>query len=203
MNRIASWWVCLSVLVPAFSGCGRNGTSSGGAGGRKIAMEAGSQETAPTRGKVRVGDRAPDFALRSQTGQTVSLKDFEGKSAVVLYFYPKDESPGCTAEACAFRDRYEVFKEAGAVVIGVSSDSVDSHKEFASHHNLPFLLLSDSGGKVRKRYGVARTLGLMPGRVTYVLDKKGIVRLVFSSQFSPAEHVEEALTILKTIRDEK
>jgi len=203
MNRVASLLLCISVSVPAFSGCARSGAPPGVAGGRTTAMESGSNETAPAAGKVKVGDRAPNFTLPSQTGEKVGLRDFAGKSAVVLYFYPKDETPGCTAEACAFRDSFEAFKGAGAAVIGVSSDSVDSHKEFAAHHDLPFILLSDGGGKVRQRYGVTKTLALMPGRVTYVIDKQGIVRLVFSSQFNPTAHVDEALKMLKALQDEK
>jgi thioredoxin-dependent peroxiredoxin len=116
--------------------------------------------------KVRVGDVAPDFRLPSNSRGDVSLSEFRGEKSVVLYFYPKDETLGCTKEACAFRDSYEVFKEQGAEVLGVSSDSVDSHEKFATHHNLSFPLLSDSDGKVRKTYGVSSTLGLLPGRVT-------------------------------------
>src|SRR5690349_16139428 len=103
--------------------------------------------------KVDVGTIAPDFTLTNQDGKPVSLSDFKGKQAVVLYFYPKDFTGGCTAEACAFRDSYEVFQEAGAEVIGVSSDSEDSHQNFAAKYRLPFVLLSDKGGEVRKQYG--------------------------------------------------
>lgn len=148
---------------------------------------------------VGVGDRAPDFTLPSQSGESVSLHDLLRDRAVVLYFYPKDETPGCTAEACAFRDSYEVFKEAGAEVVGVSSDSVASHEGFASKHALPFTLLSDAGSEIRKRYGVRRTLGIMPGRVTYVIDRDGVVRHVFSSQMNAARHVDEALATLREI----
>jgi peroxiredoxin Q/BCP len=151
------------------------------------------------RSKVKIGDPAPDFALPDQSGNTISLSEFRGKSCIVLFFYPKDETPGCTAEACAFRDSYEVFQDAGAEVIGISSDPVDSHREFASHHNLPFLLLSDEGGKVRKTYGVSSTLGILPGRVTYVIDTEGLVRHIFSSQFRPSKHIEEALTVLREL----
>lgn len=151
----------------------------------------------PVASKVDVGSVAPDFTLPDQAGQPVSLKDFKGQKAVVLYFYPKDNTPGCTTEACAFRDSYEIFKESGAEVIGVSSDSADSHQGFASKHSLPFVLLSDQGGQVRKLYGVPSTLGLLPGRVTYVIDKTGVVKHVFNSQFGAAKHVEEALKILK------
>jgi peroxiredoxin Q/BCP len=153
-------------------------------------------------GRVKVGDNAPDFSLPNQSGNVVSLKDFVGKKVIVLYFYPKDFSRGCTAEACAFRDSYEVFKDEGAEVIGVSSQSVDSHRRFALANMLPYILLSDEDGKVRKLYGVPSTLGFLPGRVTYIIDKKGIVRHVFSSQSNPTKHIEEALRILKEISKE-
>lgn len=146
---------------------------------------------------VQVGDTAPDFTLPSQSGETVSLKDFIGKKSVVLYFYPKDDTPGCTAEACGFRDSYEVFKEAGAEVIGVSDDSCASHQKFATKYNLPFILVSDTGKQLRKLYGVPSTLGLLPGRVTYVIDKNGVVRHIFNSQFNFKGHIEEALKTLK------
>ncbi|MEW6493062.1 MAG: peroxiredoxin [Cyanobacteriota bacterium] len=149
---------------------------------------------------VQVGDTAPDFTLTSQSGEPVSLKDFIGKKSVVLYFYPKDDTPGCTAEACAFRDSYEVFKEAGAQVIGVSDDSSASHQKFATKYNLPFILVSDTGKQLRKLYGVPSTLGLLPGRVTYVIDKSGVVRHIFNSQFNFKGHIEEALKTLKELQ---
>ena len=146
---------------------------------------------------IQEGDSAPDFLLKNQKGEEVSLKSFKGKKNVVLYFYPKDDTPGCTKEACTFRDQYEVFLKKGAEVIGVSSDSVDSHSKFALKYHLPFSLLADEGGKLRKAYGVQKTMGLLPGRVTYVIDKEGIVRKVFSSQLNATQHVEEALEALK------
>src|ERR1700748_1241563 len=103
---------------------------------------------------IQVGDKAPDFTLPAQNGAPVKVSEPLDQRVVVLYFYPKDETSGCTAEACAFRDSFEVFTDAGAEVIGVSSDSVDRHAGFASHHQLPFTLVSDEGGQVRKRYGV-------------------------------------------------
>jgi peroxiredoxin Q/BCP len=148
-----------------------------------------------SRNKVGVGSKAPDFTLRSQSGEVVSLKDFRGKP-VVLFFYPKDDTPGCTRQACAFRDSYEEFGKLDARVIGISSDSVDSHRSFASKHDLPFTLLSDEGGKVRKMYGVKSSLGLFPGRVTYVIDEEGVVRHIFSSQLGVERHVEEAIEVL-------
>ncbi|MGF1494767.1 MAG: peroxiredoxin [Microcoleaceae cyanobacterium] len=146
---------------------------------------------------VKVGDPAPDFTLTSQTGETVNLKDFLGQKTVILYFYPKDDTPGCTAEACAFRDSYEVFQQAGAEVIGISGDSVQSHQQFAAKHNLPFTLLSDPKNTVRKLYGVPATLWVMPGRVTYVIDKEGVVRLVFDSMLNFKAHVEESMKVLQ------
>ena len=159
-----------------------------------------SQETLKTG--VRVGDTAPDFTLPNQSGEMFSLSSLLGKKSIVLYFYPKDFSRGCTAEACAFRDSYEAFKQAGAEVVGVSSQSVESHDKFASLYKLPFILLSDKDQRVRKLYGVPGTFGVLPGRVTYVVDKRGIVRYVFNSQFNPTKHIEEALAILKTINAE-
>jgi peroxiredoxin Q/BCP len=147
---------------------------------------------------VEVGQPAPDFELPDADGKRVRLADFKGKKAVVLYFYPKDDTPGCTAEACSFRDSYEDFQDAGAEVIGVSSDSASSHAKFAKRHELPFTLLSDAKGEVRKKYGVPSTMGLLPGRVTYVIDKKGVVRHVFNSQLQATRHVSEALDAIRS-----
>ena len=143
--------------------------------------------------KVAVGDIAPDFTLPDQRGEPARLHDLLGHKTVVLYFYPKDATPGCSLEARAFRDSYEAFTARGAEVIGVSSDSVRSHRRFAARHHLPFRLLSDSDGAVRELYGVERTLGFLPGRVTYVIDKAGLVRQVYSSQLRPTRHSREAL----------
>ncbi len=150
--------------------------------------------------RIKVGDDAPDFNLKNQRGESISLKEFLGKKAVVLFFYPKDNSPGCTKEACKFRDSYEDFKDSGAEVLGISSQSEESHSIFSTSFNLPFSLLSDEDGKVRSLYGVPSSLGLIPGRVTYVIDKAGIVRHIFSSQLDPERHVEEALQILKSLK---
>ena len=149
---------------------------------------------------IGVGDKAPDFTLPSQSGEQVRLQDRIGQGVVVLYFYPKDETSGCTREACAFRDSHEVFTDAGAEVIGVSSDSVDKHAAFATHHKLPFTLLSDKSGKVRKEYGVPATLGLIPGRVTYVIDRDGTVRHVFNSMTNISGHVNDALEVVRQLQ---
>ena len=151
---------------------------------------------------IGVGDKAPDFTLPSQSGEQVRLQDRLGQGVVVLYFYPKDETSGCTREACAFRDSHEVFTDAGAEVIGVSSDSADRHAAFASHHTLPFTLLSDKGGKVRKSYGVPPVLGLIPGRVTYVIDRDGTVRHVFNSMTNISQHVNDALKVVRELQAE-
>ncbi|AFZ54484.1 peroxiredoxin [Cyanobacterium aponinum UTEX 3222] len=148
---------------------------------------------------LNVGDRAPDFTLPSAEGKNVSLSDFLGKKSVVIYFYPKDDTPGCTIESCTFRDSYEEFKEAGAEVIGISSDSPQSHQQFASKYQLPFILLSDSQGKVRKLFDVPNVLFLLPGRVTYVIDKEGIVRHIFNSMMDFKAHVDEALKTIKSL----
>jgi thioredoxin-dependent peroxiredoxin len=149
---------------------------------------------------ISVGDKAPDFTLPSQSGEPVRLSDRIGEHVVVLYFYPKDDTRGCTAEACAFRDSHEVFAEAGAEVIGVSSDSVDRHASFSGKYKLPFTLLSDAGGKVRKTYQVPATLGLIPGRVTYVIDREGTVRHVFNSMMNIDRHVKDALEVVRQLQ---
>jgi thioredoxin-dependent peroxiredoxin len=151
---------------------------------------------------VQVGDKAPDFTLPSQAGEPVRLEDRLGERVVVLYFYPKDDTRGCTAQACAFRDSHEVFTDAGAEVIGVSSDSVSKHAAFAGKYNLPFTLLSDQGGQVRKRYGVPAVLGLLPGRVTYVIDRQGQVRHVFNSMTNIDQHIKDALEVVRQLQAE-
>jgi thioredoxin-dependent peroxiredoxin len=149
---------------------------------------------------LQVGEVAPEFTLPNANGELVSLLDFRGRSDVVLFFYPKDNSPVCTAEACSFRDSYEVFRDAGAEVIGVSADSSQSHERFAARFRLPFVLLSDKDEVVRRRYRITKTLGIFPGRSTYLIDREGVIRHIFSSQFLPTKHVTEALSMLKRVR---
>ena len=146
--------------------------------------------------KIKIGDCAPDFTLQSSTGKNISLSQFLGKKNVVLFFYPRDEGPTCVKEAEAFRDNYEAFKEINAEIIGISAQSMESHKSFASHHNLQYILLTDSNNNVRKLYGVSSTLGI-PGRVTFVIDKKGKVKHVFSSQLHFIKHAKDALLALR------
>src|SRR5215475_8213654 len=149
------------------------------------------------RASIKVGDQAPNITLNDQAGNPVSLADLIKEHVVVLYFYPKDETGGCTKEACSFRDAYDVFAEAGAQVVGVSSDGVESHARFAGRHSLPFMLLSDEGGKVRSTYGIAPVLGVLPGRVTFVIDRQGVVRHAFSSMTRIGAHVDGALSVVK------
>jgi peroxiredoxin Q/BCP len=147
----------------------------------------------------RVGERAPDFTLPRADGTPFRLSEAVRRGVVVLYFYPKDETMGCVAEACAFRDQYDVFREAGAEVVGVSADSGDSHRQFAAHHRLPFVLLTDAEGTVRQLYGVGKALGILDGRITYVIDTQGVVRHAFSSRLLPTKHVAEALAVVRTL----
>ncbi|KAG1334373.1 putative Peroxiredoxin Q, chloroplastic [Cocos nucifera] len=148
---------------------------------------------------VSKGDVPPPFTLKDQNGRNVSLTRFKGRP-VVVYFYPADETPGCTKEACAFRDSYEKFKKARAEVVGISGDDPASHKAFATKYGLPFTLLSDEGNMVRKEWGVPSDLfGVLPGRQTYVIDRNGVVQLVYNNQFQPEKHVEETLKLLQSL----
>jgi peroxiredoxin Q/BCP len=151
---------------------------------------------------IKVGDSAPQTTLLDQRGTKVSLADLWGRSVVVLYFYPKDDTPGCTAEAKGFRDDYEDFLAAGATVVGVSSDSVESHRQFAAKYRLPFTLLADPNGALRRAFGVPSTLGIIAGRVTYVIDTTGVVRMVFNSQLRAKQHIVEALQTVQQLASE-
>ncbi|WP_396139900.1 peroxiredoxin [Flavobacterium sp.] len=145
-----------------------------------------------------IGDKIPSFTSIDSKGNSFDIKEYIGKP-LVIYFYPKDDTPGCTIQACTFRDKYEDFKALGAEVIGISSDSLKSHQKFASRYKLPFILLSDFDKKIRIQFGVPNDfLGLIPGRATYVIDKKGVVQLIFDST-SAKIHIEKALEILKTM----
>lgn len=144
------------------------------------------------------GNVAPDFALPDQDGQNVKLSDYRGQP-VVLFFYPQDDSPGCTAQACSFRDQHQVFAEAGAVVLGISRNSSASHWRFAEKHRLPYRLLADTDGQAQRSYGVTKSLGLLPGRVTFVIDGNGIVRHSYASQLFPQRHIDEALAVIKSL----
>ncbi|HVP23687.1 MAG TPA: peroxiredoxin [Conexivisphaerales archaeon] len=147
---------------------------------------------------LKVGETAPAFRAKADDGSTFDLGEATARSNVVLYFYPKDETMGCTAEACSFRDSWSQIREEDATVVGVSQDSVDSHASFKRHHDLPFTLVSDADGRIRKSYGV--TGKLMQPRVTFVIDRNGIVRHVYDSRLSPTSHVREALEALRRLR---
>jgi peroxiredoxin Q/BCP len=147
---------------------------------------------------LNIGDKIPSFTSIDSKGDSFDIIEYIGKP-LVIYFYPKDDTPGCTIQACTFRDKYEDFKALGAEVIGISSDSLKSHQKFASRYKLPFILLSDFDKKIRTQFGVPNDfLGLIPGRATYVIDKEGVVQLIFDST-SAKIHIEKALEILKTI----
>ena len=142
------------------------------------------------------GGRVPDVMLVDADGNPVALSMLTGRP-LVLFFYPKDDTPGCTMEACSFRDAYQSFVDAGAEVIGVSSDSADSHARFRGKHRLPYRLFSDPGGRARRAFGVPKTLGILPGRATFVIGADGAILYAFNSQFQPERHVANALQALR------
>ncbi len=151
--------------------------------------------------EIKIGSTIPQFSLPDQNGKLFDILSVLGKKNLVIYFYPKDDTPGCTAEACSFRDQFEVFTEADAEIIGISGQSVKSHKDFAEKHRLTFTLLSDEGNKIRKLFGVPTNfLGLLPGRVTYIADKTGKVIYTFNSQANATKHVDEALRVLNELK---
>ena len=146
---------------------------------------------------LQVGDKIPNFTAKDSSGSDFVSSSVIGIKPVVFYFYPKDNTPGCTAQACSFRDQYEDFKDLGAEVIGISSDSVQSHEKFIKRYKLPFLLLSDNDKKLRNLFGVKTSLfGFLPGRVTYVADKNGVIQLIFDSLVATS-HIPRALKIIK------
>jgi len=150
--------------------------------------------------KIEVGSKIPQFTLPDQHGNNFDINSVLGKKNLVIYFYPKDDTPGCTAEACYFQDQFEVFKQVNAEVIGISGQSVESHKNFAEKYRLTYTLLSDEGNTIRKLFGVpSNFLGLLPGRVTYIVDKSGTVIYMFNSQSQATKHVDEALIILQQL----
>lgn len=149
---------------------------------------------------LKVGDKVPNFIAYDTNGNVFESQSIIGKKPLVIYFYPKDDTPGCTAQACSFRDQYEDFTDLGAEVIGVSSDTVASHQKFAKQYKLPFILLSDSNKKIRNLFGVPSGLfGLLPGRVTYVADKNGTIQLIFDNNLMATKHIPKALASIKKI----
>ena len=146
---------------------------------------------------LQIGDKIPNFTAKDTNNNDFDSTTIVGQKPVVIYFYPKDNTPGCTAQACSFRDQYQDFTDLGAEVIGISGDTVSSHEKFAKRYKLPFLLLADSAGKLRKLFGVkTNLLGLIPGRVTYVADKDGVIQLIFDSMMA-TKHIPKALDFLK------
>jgi peroxiredoxin Q/BCP len=149
--------------------------------------------------ELKVGDKAPDFSLLDEQGRPVNLKDFLGKNVVVLYFYPKDFTSGCTAEACSFRDNYKPYQDMGAAVIGVSVDTVESHQKFSQKYGLPFSILSDNKKEVAKAYGVLGIGGFLAKRVTFVINKEGKITHIFP-KVDVKKHSEEVLKALEEIK---
>jgi peroxiredoxin Q/BCP len=150
---------------------------------------------------VQVNDKFPAFQLKDHEGMDTDFSQFLG-NPLVVYFYILDNTPGCTKEACSFRDNYEFFTDAGATVIGISSDSPETHRKFREKHNLPFPLLSDKGNKFRKKVGVpGGLLGLIPGRVTYIIDSQGYVKQMFNSQLDVAGHINEAIATIESLKE--
>lgn len=153
--------------------------------------------------EVMVGDKAPPFELPDQKGDVFRLEDALSRGPLVVFFYPKDETPVCTAEACSFRDAHEDFVAAGASIVGISSDGVESHKRFAARNGLKYPILADAHGAVRKRFGVPRgLLGLSDGRVTYVIDRHGVVRLRHAAMLQSSAHMREALEMVRRLERE-
>ncbi len=150
---------------------------------------------------LAVGSKAPDFTLPDQDGRPTVLSDALKAGPAVVYFYPRDDTPGCTAEACKFRDDYQDFTDAGAQVFGISDDDVASHKRFAERHRLPFRLLADTDNAVHKAYGLQAALGILRGRVTYVIDRHGVVRHSFDARINAVAHVRDALKVLRALKE--
>ena len=149
---------------------------------------------------IKLGDKMPIFGAKDQDGNDFYIESVLYKKILVIYFYPKDETPGCTKQACSFRDEYEDIKNAGAEVIGISGDSTNSHKKFAQNHKLPYILLSDNDKSIRKLFGVPSVmLGLIPGRVTYVIDLKGIVQMVYNSM-DASLHIPKSLEAIRKLK---
>lgn len=150
---------------------------------------------------LEVGAKAPDFTTTDQDGKSISLRDYQGKK-VILYFYPKDDTPGCTREACAFRDNFSKFKELNAEILGVSTDDEKSHKKFAQKYHLPFTLLADTDKHIVEAYGAwgeknmygKKSMGT--NRITYLIDESGYIAAVFP-KVKPDDHAEEILALLK------
>ncbi|ABM78643.1 peroxiredoxin [Prochlorococcus marinus] len=151
---------------------------------------------------LQVGDKAPAIDLVDQNGKKRRSNDLKGK-VLVLFFYPKDDTPGCTAEACSFRDNYSVFEKLGSEVWGVSGDDDISHRQFAERHSLPYALLSDKDNTLRRAFEVPRTLGMLPSRVTYVIDGQGTIRHIFNNLLDGPAHMREACRVVEEIKKKR
>lgn len=167
--------------------------------GKKDGGDSSATATTTPTAKLETGTPAPDFSAKDQDGNTVSLSDFKGKSNLVVFFYPKAFTPGCTKQACTFRDSMERLSALDAKVVGISSDTVEDQDRFGKQYNLAYPLLADEGGKIRAAFQVPSTFGILAGRVTYVIDKEGIIREIFNSQLNVTEHVAVAERALKEI----
>ena len=162
-----------------------------------------SADATADKDALAVGEKAPDFSVTAYNGKDIKLKSFHGKTCVVLYFYPKDETPGCTKEACAFRDSYSHLKETGAEVIGVSGDSREAHELFAKNHELPFILVADNDNKLLELYHVPKLKGTLHARYTFVIDKKGVIRAVYKDLPNADDHAKQALTMVESLQKTK
>jgi peroxiredoxin Q/BCP len=150
---------------------------------------------------LKKGDKLPDFKIKDQDGNMFHVAEYVGKKNLVIYFYPKDDTPGCTKEACKFRDEFEAFTDLNAMVIGISADSPESHTEFIEKYNLPFTLLSDENNEVRELFGVkGKFMNIIPGRVSYIVGKEGIVQYVFDSMGNAEQHIVEAIKTLESLK---
>lgn len=147
------------------------------------------------------GDRAPTFVRDAHDGRRVDTAASVGRRPLVIYFYPRDETPVCTRQACSFRDHLEAFNDLDADVIGISADDDASHRAFAENHGLDFALVSDHDGALSKAFGVGRALGVLGNRVTFVIDREGVVRLRYQAQMAAARHVDKALKTLEALAE--
>ncbi|MBS61425.1 peroxiredoxin [Salinisphaera sp.] len=149
--------------------------------------------------KVDTGDRAPIIQRSAHDGRAIDTEALIGQRPLVVYFYPRDDTPVCTRQACSFRDRLEAFNALDAEVIGISADDDASHRAFAEKHGLEFALVSDHDGGLSKAFDVGRALGVLGNRVTFVIDRQGIVRLRYQAQLAAGRHVDKALGTLREL----
>ena len=148
---------------------------------------------------LAVGSVAPDFSAPLDDGSTFHLADYRDKKNVVLYFYPQDFTPGCTKEACSFRDNYDAIGAFDAIIVGVSADAAEKHTSFREKHSLPFPLIADPARELLAKYDAKGMFSFMPPRVTYVIDKQGVIRSAIRHDFQVGRHVDEVLTALRVL----